>query len=317
MIDFESSTTPTPLPPGGLRPVLRDLGAADEFGNPAPTRTGRLYLVDTIHGRNGSVYLKAGKIYAVSFSGFVPPVLRRLNSGGHLTEEQYQYLEGDEANAGPEAVRLGYIQEDVLEDIHLSLFTASLVHLLEWDEEGVTWEWQPDVTTTEYTIQGFSPNLSIAAAEERAWQWAALLRNYPQVTRHNAVPQPGPDWGDACGQSTTPEMVSILNHVDNQTTVAKIAAECGFTRFEIAARLAKAVADGILIVASPEGPVRRRPAAVEAAEPVQPADDPVENPSDVQSEFMAVQARVAFLRDELSGAEARLNYLRSLLPDEA
>lgn len=239
--------TPTPLPSGGLRTVLRSFARTDDLGNPTPTRTGRIIVKDSTGSGQGSVYVRAGRVYAADLSGFTPAVALRLLSAGLLSEAQFTALQAlPAAEVGPTAIAHGYVDEDAVEDIHRQLLLATITHLYQW--KNATWRWEDGTTTTAFTISPLDAPLVVSAADERLGQWDALVRNYPAVTRGNATPQPGPDWSAKAGQDTTPEIAAILAYVDGAATVAQIAAVCGFSRFEIAARLAKAVIDGLLIV---------------------------------------------------------------------
>lgn len=250
MSEITLSPVRRPLPPGGLRALLRDLGAGDAFGNPAPAHGGRL-VVEADKGREGSLYFRAGRVYSASLKGFSPPVATRMLSGDLISDDAFTYLNSLAPDSvGADAVSHGYCTADDVEDIHRQMLLSTLTHLYGW-EKG-TWRWVASGNTDAYTIAGLETRLLVAAGDERLGQWDALLRNFTSTTKSNSVPQPGPDWAAKAGESTTPEIASILMHVDGHTTVAQIAAECGFTRFEIGARLAKAIADGILIIPDPD-----------------------------------------------------------------
>jgi hypothetical protein len=283
--------TPTALPTGGLRALLRRLGAADEFGNPAPARTGCLVITDSA-ASNGSIYLRSGRIYAAQLSGFTPPVALRLLSGGHLSDQQYHELSGlPPETAGQTAVALGYAPADAVEDIHRQMLLSTLTHMYAWAT--ARWHWQETTGTDAFTIAALDANLALAATDERLGQWEALARNYPAVTKGNAIPEPGPDWSAKEGESTSPEIAAILTYVDGTTTIAQIAAVCGFARFEIAARLAKAISDGILIIADPDAP---------------PATDDASDTADSSwlDELDEAKNAVDYARKQLAAAEERL-----------
>lgn len=244
--------TATSLPNGGLRALLRDMGASDEFGNPPVPYTGRLVLEDNGNGRDGAIFMRAGKVYATHLSGYVPPVATRMLSGGLIASDVFDYLNSlDPAEVGPAVIENNYATADDVEDVHRQIIMSTLTHLYGWT--GATWRWEEGVDTDAYTISGLDTSLLVTAADERIGQWDALTRNFLSTTKSNSVPQPGPMWAAKTGQVTTPEIASILTHVHSKQTIAQIATECGFTRFEIAARLAKAVADGILIIPDPDG----------------------------------------------------------------
>lgn len=290
-------STPTPVPRGGIRYLIRSLGATDAFGNPAPDLTGRLHVTNDEDNAEASIYLRAGKVYTAELSGYVPPVALRLLASGHLTEAMFRHLESLlPEEVGPTAVYENYVQPHVVEDIHRQMLLATLTHLYGW--KNAHWSWEDDVESYAFTVSGLETNLIITAADERIGQWETLARAYPEVTKGNSIPEPGPDWSIKAGESTTPEIASILQYVDGETTVAQIASVCGFARFEIAGRLAKAIADGLLIVRDPE------------ETPISEDDEillPVTTGNDLRHlEVAEAQRQVEIARQALADAEARL-----------
>lgn len=298
------ASSPTPVPRGGIRYLIRSLGATDAFGNPAPDLTGRLFVSHDDDGATASIYLRAGKVYTAELSGYVPPVALRLLSGGHLTEPMFNHLESLEpSKVGPTAVAEGYVPAHVVEDIHRQMLLATLTHLYGWKD--AHWAWEEAVESDAFAVSGLETNLIITAADERIGQWETLARAYPEVTKGNAVPEPGPDWSAKAGESTTPEIASILQYVDGETTVAQIASVCGFARFEIAGRLAKAIADGLLIVRDPE----ETPVTADDEILIQAATG-----DDLRHlEVAEAQRQVEIARQALADAEARLKRARSAL----
>lgn len=291
------ASTPTPVPRGGIRYLIRSLGATDAFGNPAPDLTGRLAVVNDTDGAQASLYLRAGKVYTAELSGYVPPVALRLLSGGHLTAKMFEELESLEPEqVGPKAIAEGFVPPHVIEDIHRQMLLATLTHLYGWKD--AHWTWEDGYESSAFTVSGLETNLIITAADERIGQWETLARAYPEVTKGNSIPEPGPEWSVKAGESTTPEIASILQYVDGETTVAQIAAVCGFARFEIAGRLAKAIADGLLIVRDPE------------ENPIAEDDEiliPAATGNDLrQLEVEEAQRQVEIARQALANAESRL-----------
>ena len=250
MADNPLPTTPTELPTGGMRAILNRLGAPDAYGNPAPSYTGCLHVRHDTDDREGAIYLRAGRVYAFTLTGFIPAVAARLRSAGLLSADVYDYLAAlDPTEVSAVAVERGYVDADAIEDVHRQMLIATITHLYGW--ENAHWWWEDGADSSEFTIAGLEVSLVVVAADERIGQWTALSRNFPAVTKSNAIPKPGPAWAVKAGESTTPEIAAILTHVTGEATLADIATTCGFTRFEIAARLAKAIADGILIVDDP------------------------------------------------------------------
>ncbi len=233
------------LPPGGLRGLLKSLGSPDKYGNPPLPITGEVKVFGT--QRNGSIYLKNGKIYGAQLDNFTPPLALRLLSTGLLTDEMFEVLyQLNPSQVGATAVALGFVEEDIIEDINRQILFSTLTHMYEWRE--AQWLWIKGNYTENYTITPLDTNLTISATDERLAQWFALVQNHKPVTQGSSIVFPGPSWINNVGEETTPEISSILTYVDGINTVAQIAAACGFARFEIASRLAKAVADELIIV---------------------------------------------------------------------
>lgn len=298
------ASTPTPVPRGGIRYLIRSLGATDAFGNPAPDLTGRLSVSNDEDGTTAAIYLRGGKVYTAELSGYVPPVALRLLSGGHLDGAAFDRLQDLEpVDVGPTAIREGFVPSHIIEDIHRQMLLATLTHLYGWKQ--AHWSWEDAITSESFTVSGLETNLIITAADERIGQWETLARAYPEVTKGNSIPEPGPEWSSKTGESTTPEIASILQYVDGETTVAQIASVCGFARFEIAGRLAKAIADGLLIVRDPD------------VAPIAEDDEiliPAASGEDLRHlEVAEAQRQVEIARQALVDAEARLQRAQAAL----
>ena len=105
MPDFSLPRTATALPHGGLRTLLPQIGAPDQFGNPATGHTGRLVIENPADKGMGALYFRAGRIYAATLKGFTPPVATRMLSGDLITQETFEYLDSlDPETVGPEAI---------------------------------------------------------------------------------------------------------------------------------------------------------------------------------------------------------------------
>ena len=240
-----------PLPSGGLRTLLRKFGSEDRFGNPAEAKTGRIFI-KTPQDKEGSIYLNSGCICSVTFTNFTPPIASRLYSGGFITEEQYKYLSPFPSDQVENLViEHNYTTKQIIDNINRQMILSSLTYLYGWKE--ADWIWENNVVSNKFLIPSLETMLLLAATDERMGQWEALARNFPQVTKAKAIPQPGSDWNQREKIDSSPEMRRISNMIDGSTNIAKIANICGFTRFEIAARLAKAIADSILIIPDPDG----------------------------------------------------------------
>lgn len=248
-----------PLPVGGLRNLLR------KFDNPESSRkfmldgTGRiaLYLyrnnTNDIEPQKGFVYFKNHKIYSITYEGFTPPIATRLLTGGFINEEIYLYLNQlDPMLVGDEAVKNNYVAPDSLDTINRQMMLSSLTYLYGWQD--AFWRWEADEIFDGFQIPEISLHLILSSADERIGQWDALLRNFPQATKPDAIPCPGPEWDNREAIDPSPEMNRIAALVaSGKCPIAKIAMLCGFTRFEIADKLAKATSSGVITVMYPTG----------------------------------------------------------------
>lgn len=239
-------TLPTeqqPLPEGGIRTLIRDLAAEHPTGTPPITGCIRL----TLGTRSGELWIQNGYAYSAHLADYEPPVLRRLHSAGFISQEEYDELNTIDAYlAGPEAVARKWASAKALDAIHREVLLSVLSHLYEWEK--ATWNWVEGEKTEKFITTGIPIPLAIAACDERIGQWKAVTRAYPGVVQPKAIPQAGPDWAAKAGNEADPEMVALLSQVDGVNTVAQISTACGFTRFEVTRYLAKALADGVIVL---------------------------------------------------------------------
>lgn len=287
----------SPLPPGGLRALLKALGAPDKYGNPPVAISGEIKIFGK--QRNGSVYLKNGKIYGAQLDKFTPPIALRLLSTGLLTEEMFHTLEELHPHqVGETALALGFVEEDFIEDINRQMLFSTLTHMYEWRDS--EWVWIKGNYTENYIITPLETSLAISATDERLAQWFALVQNHKAVTQGNSIVLPGELWESKIGEETTPEINSILQYVDGENTVSQIASVCGFARFEIASRLAKAIVDGLVNVRS----AKPNPTEYVNMESLL---------HDKNQELLEAEEMVIRLKESLSDAEERLANARKAL----
>lgn len=238
---------PAPLPEAGLRGLLRAFGSPDEFGNPPEPVTGRIML-RSADGREGHIYLTSGRVYSIHYTGFQPPLARRLRSLDTITQHDYEQLAATTAHGQPavydEAAIIAHtgVDPETIENITRQMLLSSLTLLYTWPD--CAWTWEDGQRTSRNTISALEPTLLVAAADERLGQWNALQRNYPEVTMPEAVPQPGPEHNTTAGH---PETRAVLALVDGTRTNRDIASTVALTRFELAGRLAAAISDDQII----------------------------------------------------------------------
>lgn len=258
--------TPEPLPPGGMRTLLRGLGSS-QWGE-VTALTGRLALADPAGTRTADMWVRAGSAYAARMDGYVPPVAQRLRSTGRLPEGAFDQLAAlPPHDAGPRAIAAG-VPADIIEAVHREVLLATVSHLYEWSH--ASWSWAPGETTSEFATTGIPLALVASAVDERIGQWNAIMRIHPRAGEADAVPRPGPAWGQARPDAGTADMTTMLSCIDGTTPVARIAAACGFTRFEVARLLSQALADGIVAF---ELPQEREQAVLAPASPA-PGHEP-------------------------------------------
>jgi hypothetical protein len=233
----------TELPSGGVRALLRTFASNDDYGNPPPPLTGEIALRDV--DRKAGIFFENGRIYAAQLEGFEPSMALRLLSTGRIEEEQFIELHAlANEKVGPHAIAKQYVPAGLVEEINRQNLFSIMAHLYEW--KTATWSWIDEAGTSDFIMTPLDSTLVITAADERVGQWNALLRNFPQATVPETILLPGPDWNDKAGQDTTPEIASILRYVDGTNTIGDIALLCGFSRFEMGARVARSIADGLV-----------------------------------------------------------------------
>lgn len=284
---------PTPLPYGGLRTLLRDLGTADSFGNPAPQRTGRIRLTQQ-DGMEGHLWFRRGLVYSIQYDGFTPPIGRRLLTSGDINDSEYATLTATQQEDDETTIYMHTsATREQVESVNRQMLLSSLTFLYDWRD--ATWQWDDDMTTAVATISPLEPGLLVTAAEERLGQWAALDRNYPEVCDPDAIPAPGEAWDEIDDEDTHPESRAVLALVDGRTSNMFIAGTVGLTRFELAGRLAQAVANDFLTyTAAPQ------PTPPTSTRPVRPAvPDRVtelrQQRADLQQQLEALDAEIAAL----------------------
>lgn len=232
-----------PLPSGGVRALLRTFASNDDYGNPPPPLTGKIALLDD--DRKAGIYFNNGRIYAAELEAFEPSMALRLLSSGKISAEQFQELRNlENSEVGNYATEHNIVNPNLVEEINRQNLFSIITHLYEWKE--AQWGWEDSETTTRFIMTPLDSTLVVTAADERVGQWNALLRNFPKATIPETVIYPGPDWTSKAGEETTPEIASILRYVDGHNTVGEIALLCGFSRFEMGARIARAIADGLV-----------------------------------------------------------------------
>lgn len=289
-MNYELDGSRASLPAGGLRALLKELGSSDEYGNPPLPITGEIKVFGK--QRDGNVHLKNGKVYAAQLENFTPPIALRLMSAGVLTEEMFAALaQLPPTEVSEAAVSNNFIDKDIVEDVHRQMLFSTLTHMYEWRD--AEWVWVKGNQTKDYTITPLETRLTISATDERLAQWFALVHNHNAVTQGSAIVYPAEGWADKVGEESTPEINSILQYVDGINSVAQIASACGFARFEIASRLAKAVADGIVKVVS----VKAIPNSTGSIESLL---------NDKNEELLEAQEMVSKLKESLIDAEERL-----------
>lgn len=305
---LELPSTPSHLPEGGVRALLRELGSEDEYNNPPYPWTGRIHLDDAATGRSADLWIHEGNMYAAHMSNYIPPIALRLRSAGCMDDDQYlQVADMLPSDVGPYVMENGWAAPIVVQEVHREIMLATVTHLYDW--EFATWFFVEDDATGDYVTSGVPMLLVASAVDERIGQWRAVTRVHPHVVQPTAVPQPGPLWAEKAGDAVTPELATLLKYVDGYATIAQIAGACGFTRFEAARLLSQAAADGILaftmgpavmLDVPSEDDAGDMPDPTEQALPIIPmlSDAPLDG-RDAQSLLISLWHRVQAARVEL------------------
>ncbi|MDB5478873.1 MAG: hypothetical protein JWM96_1368 [Alphaproteobacteria bacterium] len=244
--------------------------------------TGCLHLVDDSResGQDeGKVYLRNGRVYAVTVPGTRPTLGARLVTSGALGPEalaealEAQRTELQGWRLGELLVHLGYVDQPVVEDFVREQVREQTSELLHWTQG--TWRFRINHRTREDVAPPVDIEDLLVEVEERWAAWRAIL---PVVGGPDAVPLLS-----AAG-TTDDEMVvdgdawSLLCKVDGVRTIGELARDCGLTLFEAGHVVHGLVQAGLL--------------EMEGAEELEPVEALV--PADVASRLAGAFAR----RDE-------------------
>ena len=251
--------------------------------------TGCLHVTDGLDA-TAKLYLRSGRLYAVTVPGDRPQLGARLVSSGSLGPEalaealEAQRTELQGWRLGELLVHLGYVDQPVVEAFVCEQVRESVSDLLRWPVG--TWKFR----VNERTREDVAPPSEIAALlTEIAERQATWQRISDTVHGPDAVPSLSTAGAGDAEFAIDPEAWSLLCKVDGVRSVAQLASECGFTLYEAGQVVFSLVQAGLLDVeeivaaeaASPAGSVTSRLFAVFAPTDEEPlADEQLEGSID-------------------------------------
>ncbi len=243
--------------------------------------TGCLHVTDGLDD-TAKLYLRGGRLYAVTVPGDRPQLGARLVSSGSLGPEalaealEAQRTELQGWRLGELLVHLGYVDQPVVEAFVSEQVRESVSDLLRWPVG--TWKFR----VNERTREDVAPPSEIAALlTEIAHRQATWQRISDTVHGPDAVPSLSTAGAGDAEFAIDPEAWSLLCKVDGVRSVAQLASECGFTLYEAGQVVFSLVQAGLLdveeVVAAeapePAGSVTSRLFAAFAPTDDEPLDD--------------------------------------------
>lgn len=231
-------TEPTPLLDNGLKEVLKNINLSDD-------EEGKIEITAP-EGKRGEIYLKGQSLYAVHYASFTPPLILRLKTAGYISPQLYSSLKNANVIQIHDFLKTtDKVGKSSVETINLQMLLSSLSHISSWTN--AKWEWKEGEITEYFTIMDLEKKMVLTALEERAGQWNALERNYPEVTNPKSIPMKGKAWKNFHTEGLTATFITVIkNKINNRSTTMSIARSCGLTRFELATLLAKAQSEDLI-----------------------------------------------------------------------
>ncbi len=223
-----------------LTEVLRQLadGAA----------TGCLSITHPTLGK-ADVFLRNGRVYASNVPGRRPGLGSRLVSSGALAPEalnealEAQRIELQGWRLGELLVHLGYVDQPVVEAFVEEQIRASLTELLHWNAGA--WRFRVNQKTRDDVAPPVDVESLLAEVEQRQ----ATMRSIAEVVHGPmAVPVLSASGGGSSEMEIDADAWSLLCKIDGSRTVEELAADCGFTLFEVGQVLFALVQAGLVDV---------------------------------------------------------------------
>ncbi len=237
---------------GPVEQALVDLAAQEATG---------CLVVRQASGTEAEVFLRDGRVYAVTVPGRRPLLGVRLLSSGALGPAALtdalgvQRAELPAWRLGELLVHLGHVDRGVVEAFVTEALTDGLHELLAWPVQ--TARFHPGRRTRCDVAPPVAVADLLATLGARRERWRDLVA---RVGDPSTVPHRTREDDTAPG-TLPPDALALLSRVDGQTPLAELAVDCGLTVFE-ATEVLVALADaGLVATPVPEAaplPRRRR-----------------------------------------------------------
>lgn len=228
-----AASLPESLRPFDLAPL--NSGIVDALsGAGAKGSTGALEVTDRGHGGTARIFLFEGGLYAVELTGYRPPVVNRLRSGGRIDAQAQSRLidmvgSGEDSLGGVTAVAEGWIPAEVLGSLHQEYVLAGLGAVLALPKAHV--KFRGGVVTGQYCTVPLRVDPLFATVRMRAER---LLRTWAVL---EDLADPATSVLSATGQRPpealiTAEFEALTAACDGQRGLDSVAHTVGFTRAE-------------------------------------------------------------------------------------
>jgi len=223
-----------------LESVLLDLG---EQG-----ATGCLYAYDQ-QGDQAEVYFRDGLVYSVYVPGERPMLGARLMSSGVLTPEslaealEIQRTELRDWRLGELLVYLGFVDREVVEAFVEEQLCDMTADLLGWQVE--SWKFRKNRRARQDVAPPRSVQPLLDELQERVARWRQLSDS---VGGMDAIPMLSAAGAPSDDVVIGPGEWALLCKVDGERSIAQLAAECGYTKYEAAEVVAALIEGGLVEV---------------------------------------------------------------------
>ncbi|MCA1840025.1 MAG: DUF4388 domain-containing protein, partial [Actinobacteria bacterium] len=216
-------------------------------------RTGCLRLTrsETV----STIFFRQGDAYHARIAGSGVRLGSRLVSAGAITEEQLQQAldrqkqEGGFRRLGRLLIDEKIIDHSKIEQIVKQQIEDTMFEILRWD--GGAWRFEDDVTSDEDIGLQISVENLVMEGARRFREWHHITRKVPTL---EAVPRFVEN--DAAGPielALTPEEWAFVSAVDGSSSIADLAASCGFSDLEAARTVYGLMTAGLLDLDLPVG----------------------------------------------------------------
>ncbi|MDP3712976.1 MAG: DUF4388 domain-containing protein [Mycobacteriales bacterium] len=283
----------TPLPQ-----VLTDLAAG--------VASGCLHVDDGVE--ESKVFLRGGRVYAVSVPGRRPQLGARLVSSGALGPEalaealEAQRTELQGWRLGELLVHLGYVDQPVVEDFVNEQLRESLSDLLRWGS--ASWRFRVNERTREDVAPPVEVADLLAEVDRRRTAWQSIQE---VVHGPTAIPLLAASSSTSSEMDIDADAWALLCKVDGARSLEELARDCGFTLFEAGQVVYSLVQSGLVEVEEVLGP--------ESASAPEPIVDTV--PAEVEPAASRMAAAFTEQAAHAEAAEVTAAEVTAAVPSQA